>query len=938
LRDDFVESIYQDRSGVLWVGTQTGWLERLDREGNQFTHYHISSHVFAIQEDTEGVLWIGSKDPGLLRFDRNTGQTTVAWRGKDFMSIIEDHTGLIWATSPEEGVITYDRSSDQFTTHETDYPAHIVVEDQTGTIWIGTWGGGLGRFDRETNEFDYLRNHPGDPNSLSNDYVSSIHEDASGDLWIGTYESGLNRYRRESGQFARYQHNPSDRHSLSTNTILSIYEDRSGVLWIGHAIGGSISRMPVGVESFGHYQSIPNNPQSLSSSVVTSIYGDREGVLWIGTFSGLDRWDPRTGQWTNYRHDPQDPNSLASDVVRSVYVDPTNTLWVGTEGGLDQHDRERDRFIHYDSPTVMWMHQGASGTFWMATKGGLYQLDRERDELVLIAQGYAWKIMVLEDRAGILWVGSSGDGLDRYDPAGGEWRHYEHDPDDPTSLADDFVESIHEDGAGTLWIGTRGGLDRFDPQTETFTHYGLREGLADDSVLGVLEDRQGNLWLSTNGGLSRFDPQTETCENYSASDGLQSDIFWRNAYYQSPDGQMFFGGENGFNAFYPEQIVNNPHAPPVIITAFSVFNRVRRSHLTANEQIELSYQDNFISFDFAALDYSAPQRNEYAYMLQGLDEDWVVAGTRRHADYPNLRPGDYVFRVIGSNSDGVWNQESSSVTISIRPPFWSTWWFRGVALVAVVVGLLGTYRLRVKRIETRSRELEEQVERRTAELQREIEQRAKVEEALRRSEMEKAVAAERSRLARELHDAVTQTLFSASLIAEVLPRVWAIDQEKGRQQLEEVRLLTRGALAEMRTLLMEMRPESLSRARMDDLLRQLGRAVTGRTGVPVTVSAEGEWTFPPAVQIALYRIAQEALNNVAKHAEASRVTVRLECQPGLVTLSITDDGQGFNIASIPADRLGLEIMRERAAAIDAQLKIESQPGDGTQVRVLWIDH
>jgi signal transduction histidine kinase/ligand-binding sensor domain-containing protein len=935
LQDTFIESLYEDRSGNIWIGTQEGWLEQFDRESGGFIHYQVSSHVYAILQDSKGTFWIGSKDPGLVRFDSSTGETSVEWRGTDFMSIVEDETGLIWAASPEEGLVTYDHTTGQSTLHETDYPTHIVLQDQNGDIWIGTWGGGLGRLERETGQFSYLRNDPDDPSSLSNDYVSSIYEDTAGNLWVGTYQSGLDRYSRQSGQFAHYQHDPSDTHSLSTDTVLSLYQDLSGILWIGHAVRGGISRIPTGVESFGHYRSLPNNPHSLSSDLVTSIHGDQDGVLWIGTFTGIDSWDTHTGEWTNYHHNPDNPDSLVSDAVRSVYVDVDDTLWVGTEEGLDRYDQTRDRFTHYEGPTVMWMHEGPSGAFWLATKDGLFQLDRERDELLLIAEGYAWKIMVLEDRSGIVWVGSSGDGLERYDPASGEWRRYQHDPDDPSSLADDFVESLYEDAEGRLWVATRGGLDLFDRQTDTFAHYGTRQGLAHNGIVGMLADGQGSLWLGTGGGLSRFDPQSETFINYAAGDGLQSDIFWRNAYYQSPDGVLFFGGENGLNAFYPQQIVDNPHAPPIVITAFSVFNQVRCSNLTDGEHIELPYQDSFVSFDFAALDYNAPQQNEYAYILQGLDEEWVIAGTRRHADYPSLRPGEYVFRVVGSNSDGVWNEQGASVHLTIQPPFWSTWWFRAFALLLLAASLVGIYRWRIRSVEARSRKLEEQVAERTAELQLEIEQRLRAEEALRQSEMEKAVAAERSRLARELHDAVTQTLFSASLIAEVLPRMWLVDQERGRQQLEEVRLLTRGALAEMRSLLMELRPEALAKAKMDDLLQQLGRAITGRTGIPVNVSTEGGWTYPATVQIALYRIAQEALNNVAKHAQASRVKIRLDCEPDLVTLSISDDGQGFDLAAIPPDRLGIEIMRERAAAIGAHLDIESRPGAGTQVQVWW---
>ncbi|MFC2037735.1 triple tyrosine motif-containing protein [Chloroflexota bacterium] len=510
---------------------------------------------------------------------------------------------------------------------------------------------------------------------------------------------------------------------------------------------------------------------------------DQDGVLWIGTFSGLDRWERKTGQWRNFEHDPEDPGSLAHGDVRSVYVDRANDLWVGTEGGLDRYDRQQDRFIHVASPVVMWMDEGPSGTFWLATKQGLFQLDRDAEDLTLVTEGYAWKIMVYEDQSGVVWVGSSGDGLDRYEPASGAWRHYGNDPDDPHSLSNNFVETIHEDQAGVLWFGTRAGLNRFDPETETFTQYWVRDGLPHNAVVGILEETSeggaGDLWLSTGGGLSRLDPGTERFRNYYASDGLQGDSFWRNSYHKSPSGEMFFGGENGFNAFHPEQIAGNPSIPPIVISALGLFNQVVRTNLRPGEQIELAHDDNFLSFDFAALDYSNPDKNHYAYRMDGVDDDWVQAGTRRHADYPNLRPGVYVFRVKGSNCDGVWNEQATSVRITIEPPFWATWWFRGILLLALLGGALAAYRLRVRSAEAQRRELEGQVLERTAELHQEVEQRLQVEEALRQSELEKAVAAERSRLARDLHDAVTQTLFSASLIAEVLPRMWAINSAGG---------------------------------------------------------------------------------------------------------------------------------------------------------------
>ena len=295
-----------------------------------------------------------------------------------------------------------------------------------------------------------------------------MYEDRSGVLWIGSDQSGLDRFDRETERFAHYQNDPSDPHSLNPNSVSAILEDRSGALWIGHEGGGGLSKLAADSERFGHYRHVPDDPNSLSSNAVTSLFEDQDGILWIGTFSGLDRWQPTTGQWRNYRHNPGDPGSLAHDSVRSVYVDSANVLWVGTEGGLDRYDPQTDQFVHIGSPVVMWMHEGPSGTFWLATKDGLFTLNRDNEELELIKEGYAWKIMVYEDQSGRVWVGSSGDGLDRYDPASGEWRHYENDPDDPLSLSNNSVESIHEDASGVLWLGTRGGFNRFDSETETF--------------------------------------------------------------------------------------------------------------------------------------------------------------------------------------------------------------------------------------------------------------------------------------------------------------------------------------------------------------------------------------------------------------------------------------------------------------------------------------
>jgi len=504
---------------------------------------------------------------------------------------------------------------------------------------------------------------------------------------------------------------------------------------------------------------------------------------------------------------------------------------------------------------------------------------------------------------------------------------------------------------GVVWVGTSGGgLDRFDRASQSFTHYTEEEGLSGNTVTCILADEAGYLWLATVKGLSRFDPQSATFLNYDQRDGVgvSGSGFAPGACAKSQSGAMFFAGLGGLLSFRPEQITDNQHAPPVIITALNLFDRPYQLHPPAGEHIRLSYQDNFISFEFAALDYTVPEKNRYAYMLEGLDEDWVQAGTRRYANYPDLRPGDYVFRVKGSNNDGIWYEEGTWVRITVEPPIWETWPFRVLIAVSLILVAISIYRQRVRRVEVQSRELESQVQERTAELvqtnvllEQEIRERQRAEQALAQKAAEEAVTAERGRLARELHDAVTQTLFSASLIAEALPQLWEMDQAEGRELLSKLRQLSRGALSEMRALLLELRPAALLDTDLADLLRQLADAAAGRSGVSVKLSTAGEGELPAEVHIALYRIAQEALNNVVKHARAGRVDIslsRLGDESGRlerVELGIGDDGCGFDPDAVAADHMGVSIMQERAAVIGAALEIESEIDRGTIVRVVW---
>jgi diguanylate cyclase (GGDEF)-like protein len=770
LHDDFIWAIAEDLNRNLWLGTDGGGLARWDRSSDRFTAFrHVDgdprtisdNKVRALAIDAHGKLWIGMTTKGVDQIDPTTGAVLARFRhdpaneeslsSDEVYALRVDSMGGIWVGTngglnrlePGTGIVRRWRHDPQDPTSLSDDRIRAVFEDATGTIWVGTHKAGLNRLRSDGAGFDRFRHDPAQPGSNVDDRVRAILEDSSDRLWIAT-EGGLELMDRDAGTFTHYTHDPADTNSLADSRVVSLYQDRSGVLWIGTRSAG-ISKWNPNAWSFGHYKPDPRSePQEAAN--VTSFTEDARGRLWVGSFGGgVLVYDRATGTQQRHRHDPANEASLSDDRVMALLTDQRGDVWAGTMGsGLDRLDADGRVQKRYRSEAadpqslsadaIMALFEASNGDIWVGTfGGGVSRYDPATDRFVRYPSdpddesmlGSPRATSFAEDARGSIWVGTDGGGLNLLDATNGRWRRFHHDPNDEHSLSSDTVYSLYVDPAGNLWAGTRAGLDRLVEQEDgsvRFKHLSEEDGLANDVVYGIQSDDSGDLWLSTNHGLSRYNPRNGWIKSYHRSNGLQAEEFNFGAHRRNRSGELLFGGPNGFNAFMPSELALNLQPPPVVLTAVDKLNTplatdVPYHHL---QQLDLGFNDDVVTFEFAALDYTAPESNSYAYMLEGFDADWIEAGKRRRVTYTNLDRGDYVFRVKASNSDGVWNTAGLSLPITVAPAPWETWWAfagYGLALCLVVFGVFGAQQRKLAREEEYSRRLEHEVKLRTVELE-----------------------------------------------------------------------------------------------------------------------------------------------------------------------------------------------------------------------------
>jgi ligand-binding sensor domain-containing protein/signal transduction histidine kinase len=964
ISDRWINALYEDSKGYLWIGSRQGGLNRYDPTTDQFTRYIndsarpnsiASDYVTVIFEDKHGWLWVGTLE-GLDRYSSTTDSfehfsLNTSPRQEEYSysitDIFEDSYGNLWIGTADTGLYHYDRDLGKFfnyineperSTSLSSNTIRAIRQNTSGELWVAT-DKGLNLFDPKLNVAIRYQHTNTDPNSLLSDLIHTLYVDQAGNLWIGT-SAGLDRFQSSTRRFIHYRHNPNLESSLSSDVVTFIFESVDNVLWVG-TFGGGLNKYYRGQDRFSYYANQPGNPYSLSGNVIFKIHADSEEKVWISIFgSGVDCLNTQTGKAFHYLFDPTNPSGIVSNEVWGVYTDRQDTLWVGSSLGLDRLDHSASEFIHYindpanphsiTAGAVYDMVEDARGNLWIGTDYGVSYFDRttntfkqyQHDSLQPNSLSGYGVIALYIDQSGNLWAGTTDDGLNRFDPSTGGFVHYRYYPQIATSISNNYILSIFQDSRGILWVGTfGGGLNRYDPATDSFTHYAETDGLPSNVVYGMVEDNYGYLWLATNNGISRFSPTVGIFRNYSARDGLQGNEFDMSAFARDPQGNLYFGGVNGLTAFNPIAVVDSTYVPPVVVTSITQNGSPVNSNVSpeAVKEMTLRWPNNNFEFEFAALSYALPERNQYAYKLENFDDSWNIIGSLRDGRYTNLPGGTYTLRVKGSNQDGVWNYNGGSIKVTVIPPFWQTTWFIVTASVATLGLLFSGYWIRIKSVQAYNRELERQVRDRTREIERLFEKTKEL-----------AVVEERNRLARELHDSAKQKAFAALAQLGTASEIVASNSRAAKNHVSEAENLVYEVIEDLTFLIQEMYPLALKEKGLETTLREYIFEWESRTDIQVSVRIQGYRRLKLEVEQAMYRIIQEALSNVARHSGATHVDVFLICDEDTIEAVVSDNGCGFNQRARPAG-IGLRSIQERAESLGGTVNIESESNCGTRL-------
>ena len=677
----YINSISSDKQGNIWIGTNNGFYFN-DIAGGSIHHILIDSlncsaplnGITSIVQDKNGKMWMSSKNGFIIRYDplsKKNEKFKIPDKSGELTNSVTrlyiDRDNDLWVGNLF-GLYLFHTDKEVWDNHfkdklvQSDELKRIgsISQNIDGLIWVAADGGGAYIFDKKQWKISNLKYQPFDDQKLSSNGLSYVHCDRDGIVWLGTTKKGVNFYKKNINKFRIYKNLAGDINSLSNNDANAIIEDHKGNIWIG-TDGGGLNYLDRKTEKIRRIESNISSGNALSSNIIVSLYKDHADKIWIGTyFGGLNRYDPSSGKFTVYKHISDDSTSIADDRIYAISEDKINNLWVGTLGsGISRLDTKTNKFI---------------------------QLNTRNSS---ICDNYITSIY--RDKNNHLWI-STTNGLTYYNNASQTFKCFKNDRNNKNSISDDNVINCFEDSRGFFWICTKNGLNLLDRSNNSFRHFTIEDGLPSNSVHGIVEDEYSNLWISSKNGISKLALKNVqsinnfefTFSNYNITDGLQGKEFNQSSALRTTDGEIFFGGPDGLNAFYPDEIKEDTTIAKMIFRDFRIFNKsipygqkynnriLLDKPIFNTNKIELKYQENSFTIDFIALNYFFPERNVYAYKLEGFDNQWITSdGNKNSATYTNLTNGTYDFRV--KEVIGKFEGKEISLKIIVLPPFWKSW-------------------------------------------------------------------------------------------------------------------------------------------------------------------------------------------------------------------------------------------------------------------------
>lgn len=760
LPENHVISIFEDRNKNLFIGTYSG-LSLYNRELDNFINYSFDKTsalhnmlylIYNINEDSLGNFWL-STNSGLIYFDRKNNKVTNykdysdnshGIRSNVVFSTFSDKKGRLWVAT-DVGLYVLINKTEGFRLitrcKSKDINLRTIVfssitEDKRGNIWFGSFSG-LFCFMNEgnTNEIELISytHNPLDPHSISNNRIKSVYIDKDDNLWVGNENGGINLFNRLNNNFTRYQIDEFNSMSLNNESIWAITEDNNGNFWFA-TYGGGVNISVKNSDFIINYKNIPGSTQSLSHNIVSCFMEDKTGKQWVGTDGGgLNLINNKTGQFTRFNNSN---SGLKSNAVLCMAEGLGNTIWLGTWGnGLVCYNSVNNTFKsfsrnnNYPQPdNVRAIAKDKLGNLWLGTNNyGLIYYQVNGNKFNSFYEINSNNIEVLKfDYNDHIYLGTS-NGFKVFNITDKSYKSYYNDPHNSNSISDNKIFDIYIQNDSCIWIGTMNGLNQFNPKNQKFIKHYLYKGASNSTILAITKDKKGFLWLTTNIGICQYDYINKKVKFFGKSDGLLSNDFYQRSILTSNNGNILVGGNNGFSILNPDKISENKTIPNIIITDLYIFNSKvtigtqgspLKKQISETKEITLSYKESVLTFYFTALDFTNPKKNQYAYKMENFDNDWIYSGNKKEVTYTNLSPGKYIFRVKGSNSDGIWNETGTELKITITPPWWKTWWFNTLVILLIFGSALFYYKRRTYQLKKQRQTLEIKVNERTHELEK----------------------------------------------------------------------------------------------------------------------------------------------------------------------------------------------------------------------------